>query len=596
MDHFIVSARKYRPSTFHSVVGQAHVTVTLRNAIRNGHLAQAFLFCGPRGVGKTTCARILAKTVNCSQVTDAVEPCNACPSCLSFNNGQSFNITELDAASNNSVEDIRSLIDQVRFAPQMGSHRVFIIDEVHMLSNAAFNAFLKTLEEPPPHAIFILATTEKHKIIPTILSRCQIFDFHRIRVEDIASHLEHIAQSEGVPYDPEALHLIAQKADGGLRDACSMFDQLVTFSGNNVTYQAVLDNLNILDYDYYFRMCDALLAREVPAALKIFQEILSKGFDGHNFISGLAEHLRNLMVAKDAETLSLLEVGKNIKERYREQAQRCDLFFLFNGINHCTRTDAAYKQAKNQRLLVELCLMQIGFFNGTQAQEPEKKNDSGVAPPSTPIAQTPVSRGVEQPTPSGQAQPAVALGSSQTPAVSAPVDRIAQPTTPAAAANRPALPNIPRLGVPGIQSFMKSGTVATGGESDQSVPTMRADRKQNFSEEDLCKAWDVFAQAQQGSGFILSTLSARKPKLVADDVVRFPISNAAQREALQTLMPDLAQHLRDSLLNDIIKVQLELSAEEDADRKPYTNSEKFEVMMKENPSLAFLKSQLDLEI
>jgi DNA polymerase-3 subunit gamma/tau len=596
MDHFIVSARKYRPSTFHSVVGQAHVTVTLRNAIRNGHLAQAFLFCGPRGVGKTTCARILAKTVNCSQVTDAIEPCNACPSCLSFNNGQSFNITELDAASNNSVEDIRSLIDQVRFAPQMGSHRVFIIDEVHMLSNAAFNAFLKTLEEPPPHAIFILATTEKHKIIPTILSRCQIFDFHRIRVEDIASHLEHIAQSEGVPYDPEALHLIAQKADGGLRDACSMFDQLVTFSGNNVTYQAVLDNLNILDYDYYFRMCDALLAREVPAALKIFQEILSKGFDGHNFISGLAEHLRNLMVAKDAETLSLLEVGKNIKERYREQAQRCDLFFLFNGINHCTRTDAAYKQAKNQRLLVELCLMQIGFFTGAQAQGPEKKNDSGVVPSSIPSSESPVSPVVGAPTPSEQVQPNAVLEPGTSPAVSAPAEPLSQTIIAAPAAPRPALPNIPRLGVPGIQSFMKSGSVPTGTESDQSHPTLKADRKQAFSEEDLCKAWDVFTQAQQGSGFISSTLSARKPKLVAEDLVRFPISNAAQREALQPLMPDLAQHLRDTLTNDFIKVQLELSAEDEVERKPYTNSEKFEVMMKENPVLAFLKSQLDLEI
>lgn len=373
MENFIVSARKYRPATFDTVVGQQSITGTLKNAIRTGHLAQAFLFCGPRGVGKTTCARILAKTINCSNRTDDIEACNECESCKSFNSGASLNVYELDAASNNSVDDIRNLTDQVRFAPQLGSKKVYIIDEVHMLSTAAFNAFLKTLEEPPAHAIFILATTEKHKIIPTILSRCQIFDFNRIQIDDIANHLASIAEKENITAEKDALHIIAQKADGALRDALSIFDQIVSFSGNNITYQNVIDNLNILDYDYYFKVTDSLVKSDISNALLIFNEILNNGFDGHHFIVGLAEHLRNILVCIDPKTVQLLEVGENIGERYLGQAKECSLKFLLKALEIANQCDYQYKGSKNQRLLVELALMQIASINSTELASPEKK-------------------------------------------------------------------------------------------------------------------------------------------------------------------------------------------------------------------------------
>ncbi|MFA5244668.1 MAG: DNA polymerase III subunit gamma/tau, partial [Pedobacter sp.] len=359
MDNFIVSARKYRPATFQTVVGQLHITGTLKNAIKNNQLAQAFLFCGPRGVGKTTCARILAKTINCKNLTEDAEACGVCDSCISFQNGNSFNIHELDAASNNSVEDIRSLIEQVRIPPQAGKYKIYIIDEVHMLSQAAFNAFLKTLEEPPNYAIFILATTEKHKILPTILSRCQIFDFNRIRVEDIAGHLREIAVKEGVSYDEDGLHMIAQKADGGLRDALSMFDQIVSFSNKNVSYRAVIDNLNILDYDYYFKLTDSILQQDVASSLLIFDEILSNGFDGNHFITGLASHLRNLLVSKDSSTLKLLEVSEGIRQKYNQQAQAAPASFLISALNISNQCDLNYKTSKNQRLQVELALIKL---------------------------------------------------------------------------------------------------------------------------------------------------------------------------------------------------------------------------------------------
>jgi DNA polymerase-3 subunit gamma/tau len=359
VDNFIVSARKYRPATFDTVVGQQHITNTLKNAIKNNQLAQAFLFCGPRGVGKTTCARILAKTINCTNLQPNGEACGQCPSCVSFQNGNSFNIHELDAASNNSVDDIRSLIEQVRIPPQGARYKVYIIDEVHMLSQAAFNAFLKTLEEPPHYAIFILATTEKHKILPTILSRCQIFDFNRIGVDDMSKHLEGIAKKENVAYEQDGLHIIAQKADGGLRDALSMFDQIVSFSGSNVTYRAVIDNLNILDYDYYFNITESLLAEETAKTLLFFDEILQKGFDGAHFISGLSEHFRNLLVSKDVATLKLLEVSEGIKAKYLQQAQAASVSFLLSALGIANQCDLNYKLSKNQRLQVELALLKI---------------------------------------------------------------------------------------------------------------------------------------------------------------------------------------------------------------------------------------------
>jgi len=364
MDNFVVSARKYRPVTFRSVVGQQHVTTTLQNAIQSQHLAQAFLFCGPRGVGKTTCARILAKTINCTNLSSETEACGQCASCVAFQDNASFNVHELDAASNNSVEDIRSLVEQVRYAPQAGKYKIYIIDEVHMLSNAAFNAFLKTLEEPPSYAIFILATTERHKIIPTILSRCQIFDFSRIRVEDMRQHLRYVATQEGIAAEDDALHLLAQKADGGLRDALSMFDQMVTFGGNNLTYKEVVQNLHILDYDYYFRLVDSLLTENLSAALLLLDEVMQNGFDLHNFVVGTAEHLRGLLVCKDAVTVQLLEVSDGIKKQYVAQAQAAPLAFLLSALNLISQCDREFKQAKNQRLHVELALMKLAYLNG----------------------------------------------------------------------------------------------------------------------------------------------------------------------------------------------------------------------------------------
>ena len=375
MENFVVSARKYRPATFDSVVGQQSITSTLKNAIRNGQLAQAFLFCGPRGVGKTTCARILAKTINCLNPIDKVEACDQCESCLSFNRSASFNIHELDAASNNSVEDIRNLVDQVRIPPQIGKYKVYIIDEVHMLSASAFNAFLKTLEEPPTYAKFILATTEKHKIIPTILSRCQIFDFKRIVVKDIADYLAYVAQKEGVEAEEEALHVIAQKADGAMRDALSFFDQLNSFSGNKLTYQAVTEHLNILDHSYYFRIMDQVLSFDASGILLTINEIISRGFDGQHFLIGLGEHLRNLLVGQDPKTVMLLEISSNLQQKYLEQAKKCASAFLLKALEIHNQFDQSYKTSNNKRLQLELAMLQIcTAAAGTHSVTGEKKN------------------------------------------------------------------------------------------------------------------------------------------------------------------------------------------------------------------------------
>lgn len=363
MSKFVVSARKYRPHRFEDVVGQSHVTNTLKNALRNDHLAHAFLFCGPRGVGKTTCARILAKVLNCQNIGADFEPCDTCDSCRAFNENASFNITELDAASNNSVEHIRALIEQVRFQPQQGKYKVFIIDEVHMLSQQAFNAFLKTLEEPPPYAIFILATTEKHKIIPTILSRCQIFDFKRIQVPDMVAHLKGICDTEAIQADPEALHIVAQKADGALRDALSIFDRIAAFSGKEIKYQDVIDNLNVLDYDYYFKFVDALLIEDMASVMLIFDEILKKGFDPDIFLNGLSEHLRNLLVAKDPQTIELLTLSEGLQKRYLHQAAKTSSTFLLTALNLANDCDIHYKTARNKRLHVEMTLIKMTYIN-----------------------------------------------------------------------------------------------------------------------------------------------------------------------------------------------------------------------------------------
>lgn len=380
MSNFTVSARKYRPGTFDTVIGQGHITNTLKNAIKKNQLGHALLFCGPRGVGKTTCARILAKTLNCEHVTTDFEPCGTCNACQSFQNQQSFNIYELDAASNNSVEDIRSLTEQVRFAPQSGKYKIYIIDEVHMLSTAAFNAFLKTLEEPPSYAVFILATTEKHKILPTILSRCQVYDFHRIGVKEAMIQLKDVCAKEGIEYDEEALYVIASKADGAMRDALSIFDRVRTFSGNKITYQHVIENLNVLDYEYYFRATDYFLEQNLTESLLLFNDILAKGFDAHNFLVGMSEHLRNLLVCKDVKTVSLLELSEGTQNRYISQSQNAPLSFLLSALNILNHFDINYKSSKNQRLHVELALMKLCHLpdalnlakNGIPAAEKKK--------------------------------------------------------------------------------------------------------------------------------------------------------------------------------------------------------------------------------
>lgn len=370
MSEFIVSARKYRPITFDSVVGQSSITTTLKNAIVNNHLAQAYLFCGPRGVGKTTCARIFAKTINCLNPTADMEPCNECESCKAFNEDRSYNIHELDAASNNSVEDIRSIIDQVRIPPQIGNYSVYIIDEVHMLSQAAFNAFLKTLEEPPRHAIFILATTEKHKVLPTILSRCQVYNFSRITVEDAVAQLSRVAENEGIKADPDALMVIAQKADGAMRDALSIFDQIVSFSGNEITYEKTVANLNVLDYDYFFKLVDAFKAEDVSASLTIYDEILEKGFEGQHFLQGLSKHFRDLLVSANEQTVRLLDAGANIRTHYLEQSKKCEPWFIFDALKVLNEAEANYRISQNKRLAVEFALMRLCNL------EAEKKNEN----------------------------------------------------------------------------------------------------------------------------------------------------------------------------------------------------------------------------
>ena len=396
MENFIVSARKYRPATFASVVGQSHITSTLKNAISRGQLAHAYLFCGPRGVGKTTCARIFAKAINCLHPTADAEACNECESCKAFNENRSFNIHELDAASNNSVDDIRNLIDQVRIPPQIGRYSVYIIDEVHMLSVQAFNAFLKTLEEPPAHAVFILATTEKHKIIPTILSRCQIYDFNRIRVEDGVEYLKYIASQEGVTYDDEALHIIAQKADGGMRDALSMFDKVVSFCGSNLTTKEVAETLNVLDYDTYFTVTQQILEGNYTDALLLFDNVLRKGFSGQTFVGGLNNHFRDLLMCKNPQTIPLLEVTGSVAERYRKQAEACSVPLLFEGINLLTSIDSGLRTATNQRLHVELGLMKLCGLG-------QKKNDDTLTPSLPPLPQR---HAVSQAGPTNSAQAA----------------------------------------------------------------------------------------------------------------------------------------------------------------------------------------------
>ncbi|MEW6469115.1 MAG: DNA polymerase III subunit gamma/tau [Bacteroidota bacterium] len=581
MSDFVVSARKYRPSTFDSVVGQGSITTTLKNAIKNKHLAQAFLFCGPRGVGKTTCARILAKTINCFNISADTEACNECESCRSFNEGHSLNIYELDAASNNSVDDIRNLISQVSFAPQLGQYKVYIIDEVHMLSQAAFNAFLKTLEEPPKHAIFILATTEKHKILPTILSRCQIFDFHRISVEDIAKHLEFIAKSEKVKAEPDALHVIAQKADGALRDACSIFDQLVSFAGNDLTYKAVIDNLNVLDYDYYFKITSHILSANISQSLLVFNEILSNGFDGHHFLTGLAEHFRNLLVCKDASTLQLLEVSNNIRDKYKEQAAQCDQSLLLRALSLCSKADIGYKGSRNPRLLVELTLMQLCSLQNAPANGDEKKN------------------GLINLVPKGQVrQPAITKAEEPKPVYNnvPENDPPPQPKENPQQQQQTLKKNITLSGGASINGFLNKKNQPDN-NSAENLGTKNDLPADAFTSEELEKAWAGFARMMKEKGRmnLATTLGTHKPRLRENFVIEFEVHNRTQEEEIELAKTDMMAFIRKELKNYSIQLDLKL-IRDDSEKKPYGHADTFRYMAQKNPALNKLKQAFDLEV
>lgn len=586
MDNFIVSARKYRPATFNTVVGQAHITNTLKNAIKNNHLAQAFLFCGPRGVGKTTCARILAKTINCTNKTADTEACDQCESCKSFNSGASLNVYELDAASNNSVDDIRNLVDQVRFAPQLGTHKVYIIDEVHMLSTSAFNAFLKTLEEPPKHAIFILATTEKHKIIPTILSRCQIFDFNRIQIEDIANHLAYIAKNENVTAETDALHIIAQKADGALRDACSIFDQIVSFAGSNVTYKAVIENLNILDYDYYFKVTDAILAENISQSLLIFNEILNNGFDGHNFIAGMGSHFRNLLVSKDNETLQLLEVGNNIKDKYKEQASKCSLSFLVRGLTILNKTDIQYKSSKNQRLQVELALMQLCSLN-TMSVEAEKKND--ISKPNIAVSSPSSSTNTNN----NQAQQQTVVNEKT--AISNPV---ANPTPAVSSSTSAFKKTLLKTSTPSISQRFNTEKKAEETEVKEVTlnPTERP--KQPVSQEILGTVWQRYANDLKAKGKqnLAIVLTSRQPTLGSDSLtIEYVINNKAAEEALNEDKTTFLSFLRKELNNYSVSLNIVVAQVEEG-KNLYTATDRYKHLSEKNPAINKLRQAFDLDI
>ncbi len=595
MENFIVSARKYRPATFETVVGQQHITGTLKNAIKNNQLAQAFLFCGPRGVGKTTCARILAKTINCTNLTAEQEACGTCESCQSFQSGHSFNFHELDAASNNSVDDIRSLIEQVRIPPQAGKYKIYIIDEVHMLSTSAFNAFLKTLEEPPPYAIFILATTEKHKILPTILSRCQIFDFNRIQVEDIAHHLAKIAQRENINTDNDGLHIIAQKADGGLRDALSMFDQIVSYTNRNVTYQAVIANLNILDYDYYFKLTDFLTNGDVSNTLLLFNEILNNGFDGNNFINGLAGHFRNLLVGKDNQTIKLLEVSETIKQKYLQQSNSVGLGFILTALNLANQCDLNYKNSKNQRLQVELALIKMCHIpsviqlanTATDPDQDKKKTLVKSALQENPRPENSVQR------------PAAA---EQKPLTSTPPVVPPAKTETTTAKTAPATSSIKTMPVQrnAMPSLIPSLTDLNAGnnlnEEDKGPQYVRGNEKQAFTTDQFMACWQAYAQkAKEEDKIHLFTLLSSNEPLIDGFHVTVLVENIALESTLQSEKIELLNYLRGNLSNFDIQIFSKRVEAKQSDRI-YTNKDKYAYLVEKNPKLEEFRQKFNLDV
>lgn len=598
MENYIVSARKYRPSTFDSVVGQHALTTTLKNAIANGKLAHAYLFCGPRGVGKTTCARIFAKTINCLHPTADGEACNECESCIAFNEQRSYNIHELDAASNNSVDDIRQLVEQVRIPPQIGKYKVYIIDEVHMLSSSAFNAFLKTLEEPPHHAIFILATTEKHKILPTILSRCQIYDFNRMNVEDTVSHLAYVASKEGIQAEPEALNVIALKADGGMRDALSIFDQIVSFSRGNITYQSVIENLNVLDYEYYFQLTDYLLTNQVSNALLLLNNILNKGFDANHLITGLASHFRDLLVSKDAVTLPLLQVGASIRERYQKQAQQCPLPFLYKAMKLCNDCDLNYRTSKNKRLLVEITLIQAAQITA------EEKDIAGGHSPKQMIK--PVFNQVQQATVQPQAKPAQSSTVPQTTAPQTPASvqqQNAVHTTPTAVllAQGSSEKKVPSLSINKLgvsirhnQSEKKAQTTTSPVHTASASPT--SEENYMFNERDVNYYWQEYAGRMPKEQIAMAKrMHSMQLSMLSNTAFEAVVDNEIIAKEFTAIAPDIQTYLRTRLRNQKATLHIRVSAPNEKVRA-YSRVEKFQLMVQKNKDLLLLKDTFGLEL
>ena len=599
MENFVVSARKYRPMTFDTVVGQGSITNTLKNAIRNNTLAQAFLFCGPRGVGKTTCARIMAKTINCLNPTENMEACNECESCRAFNNNASFNIYELDAASNNSVEDIRSLVDQVRIPPQIGQYKVYIIDEVHMLSAAAFNAFLKTLEEPPAYAKFILATTEKHKIIPTILSRCQIFDFKRITVDDIAKHLAYVAQSEGVTADPEALNIIAQKADGALRDALSIFDQMVSFSGKNITYKDVIDNLNVLDYDYYFQIVDHILRGNTSDILLILNDIISKGFEPQHFVNGMGNHLRSLMVCKDPITVQLLEVSEQLRQRYLAQSQACPMPFLIRALEINNKCDIDYRAANNKRLHLEIALLKMCALCSQALNMPTAQAQPVQMPQNRPATTSQPAAVSQQPAPTPQAtatvkatepvqQPTPTPTPQQTSNTTAQQSTVQQPTVQQPTVQQPT-PTVRPRGTTSSISINKAMQ-----QAEQKAEVKEETWDTPFTQEQLTASWADFVNRYKNvSPNFAAALGKYTPKLMGNTEIHFSVDNLLFEHDTEG-MSALKHHLKQSLHNNQFQLKPEVM-ERPAEIEAYTDKDKFEKMVEERPYLRDLQTELKLE-
>ncbi len=594
MEEYIVSARKYRPATFDTVVGQRALTTTLLNAIRTRKLAHAYLFCGPRGVGKTTCARIFAKTINCLSPRPDGEACDECESCRTFNQQRSMNIHELDAASNNSVDDIRELIEQVRIPPQGGKYKVFIIDEVHMLSSQAFNAFLKTLEEPPSYVIFILATTEKHKILPTILSRCQVYDFARMTIQDTADHLAYVAEREGYTAEPQALNLIARKADGGMRDALSIFDQMVSFTGGNITYQSTLDNLNVLDSEYYFRLVDHFLSGQIELCLLLFDEVLRKGFDGSNFIAGLASHLRDLLVSRDPQTLPLLEVSEVERARYQRQAGQCQPQFLCRALKLCNDCDVSYRQSRNKRLQVELCLIQIAQLMQDDSPAPGPRPEEIIKP----IFNAPVGAQATQPAPApAKAAPA------QKPASPAPKSKTAAADTVSAAKSP-----IFNLGKPDAQKpgkldlnsvcINETASTSTDGATDEvhEESHFYLNDRGRLTESNMIQCWQQFATLlQPGEMAMANRLRGITPRFLSDTAFRVTAGSPIIAGELQSRKTAIETFFTSHIGVPSIEMQIEVM-EAEAVRRTYSKGDILHRMIERNNALGKLVEGLQLEI